>query len=88
LAQWFQKRRLKTDNVLFDTFRPPISFMYFQSTKKNYFLHDHPINIPTMFGSNWKSCFREEDSQLTTPFLTQEFLKDHPMNIPTKFGAN
>ena len=24
-------------------------------------LEDHPINIPTKFGSNWPSGFREED---------------------------
>jgi hypothetical protein len=42
----------------FDTFGPPVSFVYFQSTKKKLFLEDHPINIPTRFGANGPSGFR------------------------------
>jgi hypothetical protein len=39
-----------------------IFFVYFQSTKKNRkFSEDHPTIIPTKFGANWHSGFREED---------------------------
>jgi hypothetical protein len=62
---WFQ-RRLKTDNTLFDVILPVVFFVHFQSTKKYErfsgssnqqrnmnVLVDHPMNIPTKFGSNW-----------------------------------
>jgi hypothetical protein len=28
--------------------------------KKNFFVEDHPRNIPAKFGSNWPSGFGEE----------------------------
>jgi hypothetical protein len=61
MAQWFQKRRLKTDNTFFDTFVRFVSFVYFQSTKNINFLGDYPLAIPTKFGSNRTCGFREED---------------------------
>ena len=64
MAQWFQIRRLKTDNTFFDSFVRFVSFVYFQSTKNINFLGDYPLAIPTKFGSNWPSGFREEDKNV------------------------
>jgi len=46
--------------------------VYFRPTKNKIInsLEDHPINIPTKFGSNWPYGFRKEDQKQTTPFLT------------------
>jgi hypothetical protein len=47
LVQWFQSRRLKTDNTLFDTFVPLDSFVYLRTTTKNIpFFKNYPMNIP------------------------------------------
>jgi len=73
LAQWFQKRRLKTDNILFDIFWPLVSVRFFWSPTKIHILSRGPSNdhsYPTQFCSNWSSSFRKEDYKQTTPFLT------------------
>ena len=49
------------------------------------------MNIPTKFGSNWPSGFREEDSKLTTPILKpsdqqKNFLEDHPYQVLFPIG--
>ena len=57
------------------------------------------MTIPTKFGSNWPSAYKEEDSKQKTPFWHHQasffsctsdqqknmnFLYNHPMNIPNK----
>jgi protein tyrosine/serine phosphatase len=73
LTQWFQRRRLKTDNTLFDTFGPLVSFKYKnvfpnQQQKNITFLEDHPMNIPTKISSNLPTGFREEDKKTQHSF--------------------
>jgi len=68
------KKRLKTDNTLFDSFLDLVSFKYFRSTTKknhNFFRgssNEHSYKV--WFQLNWSSGFRKEDLNQTTPFLT------------------
>jgi len=60
LAQWLQRKRLKSDNIILT----PLDLLFLlciSDQQKNNFLEDHPMNIPTKFGSNWPSGFREDD---------------------------
>jgi hypothetical protein len=57
-TEWFQRRRLKTDNTIFYTFGLLVFCVQFRLTK--HFLEEHSMNIATMFGSNWPGDFRED----------------------------
>ena len=56
------KSSSKTTEHPFDTFGPLVSYCVILLNKKNTnFVGTHLMNIPTKFGSNWPSGFREED---------------------------
>jgi hypothetical protein len=47
--------------TIFDIFEPRVTFVHFSSIKKPIsFVGDHPMNIPTKFGSNQSCGFRED----------------------------
>jgi hypothetical protein len=83
LAQWFQRRRLKKDNIIFYTIVSLVVYVL-PIGKNNNIFKDHIMNIPTKLGSNSPSGFRE-DLKTDNTLLT---LLDHPMNIHAKFGFN
>jgi hypothetical protein len=54
---------VKIENALLYTFEPFCLCISDQQKTMNL-LEDSPVNIPTKFGSNWPSGFREEDFKM------------------------
>jgi hypothetical protein len=60
-----------------------------QQKKAIHFLEDHQMNIPTKFGSNLPSGFREEDQkQITTRVVGHNFERNSPKDHPCKIWFN